>query len=704
MSVVINAQLYKYPTTPIRPVTDEYFGMKVTDNYRWLENQNDPEVQGWLKSQSDFTNTILVKLPNRQTIFNELKNNQTYTAPEFSHIAKTAGRYFYGKQLPNEQVRKLYYRTGLNGKEVLLFDPEKYVEGKIFEFSSRVSSDGRKLLISLYEAGTELGDLKVLDIQTGKFLPDTIKHSRPGSFVGESNTEIIYYEYKNYDLRVAENRQNVTAKLHVLGTPEEADIILASSEKYPDLLQPFDFPLVGMIKDCPYIFLSKVNTESYRTRYYAPKSDLKKSQINWKLLTDKEDQVKDYFVHGKDIYFLTSKGNPNFKLVKTDLDSPNLKSAKTIFEGSREWKLDYVALTKNFLVFTKSKYDLIVRSMAFELSTEQLSEINIPVKGNVYVDSLSEDYNEILLVTAGWTFPERVVSYNLKSKKKIKGIYDSTSDVPGLENLVFEEAEVTSHDGVLVPLSLVYDKTRLKKDGSNAAFMEGYGAYGRTPLVPALRSETLPLLKRGVVFAYAHVRGGGEKGIEWYLSGKKSTKPNTWKDLNACAEYLVKNKYTSTQKLGIISSSAGGIMIGRAITERPDLYKVAIARVGLLNTLRMEFSPNGPANIPEFGTVGLESEFKSLLEMDSIYHIKNGIRYPAQLILAGINDPRVAYYIPAKFAAAMQANSAEDGPVLLDLNYKAGHFGGITQDEQFEQTAKEYAFFLWQTGYSEFQD
>ncbi len=153
LSVVINAQSYKYPATPVRPVTDEYFGVKVTDNYRWLENQNDSEVQEWLKSQSDFTNSILDKIPNRQTIFNELKNNQTYTADAVFPVAKTADRYFYGKQLPNEQVQKLYYRTGLNGKEILLFDPEKYVEGKIFEFSSRVSSDGRKLLISLYEDG-----------------------------------------------------------------------------------------------------------------------------------------------------------------------------------------------------------------------------------------------------------------------------------------------------------------------------------------------------------------------------------------------------------------------------------------------------------------------------------------------------------------------------------------------------------------------
>jgi prolyl oligopeptidase len=211
------------------------------------------------------------------------------------------------------------------------------------------------------------------------------------------------------------------------------------------------------------------------------------------------------------------------------------------------------------------------------------------------------------------------------------------------------------------------------------------------------------LLNRGVVIAFAHIRGGGEKGNEWYLAGKKATKPNTWKDFNACAEWLIKNKYTSSEKFGISGASAGGILIGRAITERPDLYKVAIPKVGCLNGLRMEFSPNGPGNIPEFGTVTKEDEFKALLEMDAYQHIQKGVKYPAQLITTGFNDPRVDSYIPAKFAAKMQADNGSQNPVLLYVDYVAGHFGGSTMDEQFAQKAKEYAFLLWQCGDKDFQ-
>jgi prolyl oligopeptidase len=205
------------------------------------------------------------------------------------------------------------------------------------------------------------------------------------------------------------------------------------------------------------------------------------------------------------------------------------------------------------------------------------------------------------------------------------------------------------------------------------------------------------------VLAFAHVRGGGQKGNDWYLGGKKTTKPNTWKDFNACAQWLINNKYTSPQKLGITSGSAGGILIGRAITERPDLYKVAIAKVADLNALRVEFTPSGPVNIPEYGTVKDSVEFRALVEMDSYQHIQKGVKYPAQLITTGFNDPRVISYLPAKFAAKMQADNGSSNPVFLDVNYAAGHFGGSTVDEKYAQTAKEYAFLLWQCGDAAFE-
>jgi len=241
----------------------------------------------------------------------------------------------------------------------------------------------------------------------------------------------------------------------------------------------------------------------------------------------------------------------------------------------------------------------------------------------------------------------------------------------------------------------------VKLDGNANCLIEGYGAYGSS-MFPFFEPMLLALLNKGVVIAEAHVRGGGEKGEDWYKAGYKTTKPNTWKDFIACAEYLVNNQYTSAKKLTGWGTSAGGITIGRAITERPDLFGAAIDNVGCTNTLRMENTPNGPMNVPEFGTVKDSVESRALYEMDALHHVKKGVKYPAVICVGGMNDPRVIIWQPAKFAAALQWATASDKPVLLDVNYNNGHF---TEDKSvtFKNFANMFAFAFWQTGNTGFQ-
>ncbi len=315
---------------------------------------------------------------------------------------------------------------------------------------------------------------------------------------------------------------------------------------------------------------------------------------------------------------------------------------------------------------------------------------------------ISKQDNEILLINTGWNIPSQFSTFDLDTEKMTKNPFEIIYNMPFLKNIVVKEIEVKSHDGAMVPVSIIYDKTKAKLDGSDIGYMFGYGSYG-TSLTPSFRFQVFPMVTNGVVIAVAHVRGGGEKGNDWHLGGKKTTKPNTWKDFNACAEYLIQNKYVSNKKLAISGGSAGGILIGRAVTERPDLYRVAIPMVGMMNTMRAEFDPNGPANIAEFGTVKDETEFKALLEMDAYHHIKKGKKYPALLVTTGFNDPRVASYNPAKFAAKMQNENGSGNPVFLDVNYDAGHFGGSTQDEFFKEEARNMAFIFWQCGHPDFQ-
>lgn len=696
---------YQYPAAKTIEAADTIFGTTIKDPYRWLEDLKNPEVVNWLQSQADYTNSQLSKIPNQDKLMSAFQHYDSMRSISYSPSGKAGGRYFYKKRFPGEPVAKLYYRQGEQGKEILLFDPQLYIKGKTFDFNASPSDDGSKIVLNLSEAGSELGDVRVMDVSTKKFLPDVIPHST-GGFMNGSNSELIYTEYKSYDTHDPQNALNTKFKMHILGTSVEKDMVLVSAVKYPELnLLPEEYPSVDVFKNSPYIICGKYTVENNLTLYYANRSQLNSSKIQWKPLCTKADEIRRFFVEGKDIYFLTSKGNPKFKIIKTSFENPDLAKAITIAEGDKDWQLssDYIAQSKDYIVYNKTKNELLTKTFRYDYKTGKTNEIKLPLLGNVLCFSLSKDDNEIMMVNLGWTTPYNFYVYNLQTQKLSEGIFHMKLNYPNLQNLVQEEVEIPSWDGTLVPLSIIYDKTKMKKDGSNIAFMEGYGAYGMNAYIPYFDVSSLTLLNRGVVLAYAHIRGGGEKGNEWYTAGKKVTKPNTWKDFNACAEWLIKNKYSSANKFAISGASAGGILIGRAITERPDLYKVAIPKVGCLNALRMEFSPNGPGNIAEFGTVNIEEEFKALLEMDAYQHIKNGTSYPAQLITTGFNDPRVESYIPAKFAARMQAENGSKNPVFLYVDYKAGHFGGSTMEEQFEQRAKEYSFLLWQCGDPEFQ-
>ena len=278
--------------------------------------------------------------------------------------------------------------------------------------------------------------------------------------------------------------------------------------------------------------------------------------------------------------------------------------------------------------------------------------------------------------------------------------FNRSPSYPSLSDLVVEEVEAKSHDGAMVPLSIIYNK-QFRKDGNNIAYLVGYGSYASS-MPPSFEMTRLPLLNRGVVLAIAHVRGGGEKGYAWHMGGYKATKPNTWKDFIACAEYLVQNGFTSPKHIIGEGMSAGGILIGRAMTERPDLFAVAINNVPVSNPLRGEFRPNGEMDSKEFGTLKDSVETVGLIEMDTYLHIESNKQYPAVLAVTGINDTRVPFWQPGKLVAKMQMEASHQKPVLLLVNYDSGH----RSDEkavQFRNYANIYAFALWQAGHKDFQ-
>ena len=691
-----------YPVTKTVDSTDVLFGQTIKDPYRWLEHLDVKEVADWFKKQANFTDSILAKIPGQDKIMQELTAFDKMTGVQYGSIMKRGNRYFFKKRLPDEEKGKLYYRDNADGQDVLVFDPLNYEKGKVYDMSYDVSADGKTVAFDLSEKGKEISFMVFKDVATGNYMPEKILYAE-GGFADGSNDVILYTKRKNDDVHDRTNTLNTTFKSHVIGTSEDKDKEIFSRNKYPALnILPEDYPYIATYHNSNYIIGLKGNVNPNQELFVAPKNELEKPTINWKPLCVYADEIKSFVPHGNDIYCLTSKGNNNNKVIKLTLPGGDIASAKEIYNGG-DWKVEAIDQSKDYLIITLTKNGVQFKVKKLDFATGAISDITLPLNGTIWLGPLNSDTsNECTVYNDSWAAPGNIYSYDLATDKFENGPFYVKCEYPGMANLVVEEVEVPAKDGATVPMSIVYDKTKLKKDGSNIGWLFGYGAYGYS-MNPYFSPSELVLLEKGVVLATAHIRGGGEKGESWHLQGMKATKPNTWKDFNACAEYLINNKYTSAAKLGCTSASAGGILIGRAITERPDLYRVAVPKVGCLNASRQEFTPNGPVNVPEFGTRAKEDECKALIEMDALIHVKPGTKYPAQLITTGFNDPRVSSWEPAKFAAAMQSASTSGNPVLLYVNYKGGHFGGSTKTEQFEETARVDAFLLWQCGYDGFQ-
>ncbi|MBT8244088.1 MAG: S9 family peptidase [Winogradskyella sp.] len=290
----------------------------------------------------------------------------------------------------------------------------------------------------------------------------------------------------------------------------------------------------------------------------------------------------------------------------------------------------------------------------------------------------------------------------MSNRKFVKDELSKSVEYPEFDNIISEQIMVISHDGAEVPLSIIYDKTKITEE--SPTMIEAYGAYGDSTN-PYYAPLILGWVAEGGIYCTAHVRGGGEKGEDWHNAGLKTTKPNSWKDLIACSEYMIENKFTTNKNIALYGSSAGGIVVGRAMTERPDLFAAVISEYGVLNPTRMETQPGGGgSNIKEFGTMKDSTEAMAMIEMDSYLHIIDSIDYPATYLTVGMNDPRVVPWESGKFAARLQNVNQLKKPVLLYADFESGHEGNQTSDRKiYEEWGNVFAFVFWQTGHPDFQ-
>ncbi len=432
------------------------------------------------------------------------------------------------------------------------------------------------------------------------------------------------------------------------------------------------------------------NIEIYATQLQA----LNQKPVPWRKIVGFEDEVTGLNMRGDDLYLTTYKNTPRYKIVRANLKQQYLTKDETFFSGGEA--IVEAGRAQRDAMYVQTLDGGMRRIWRVDYKTMKAELIRLPYGGSARITPTETNTDGIYFRTLSFTKSTAHFKYDPKT-----GNSTDTKLVPpipiDMSHIETVNAKAKSYDGIMVPLVIIY-KRGLKRDGSNPVLMDGYGAYGYENTSPDFFANALPWLERGGVYVLTGVRGGGEYGKEWYLAGKGKTKPNTWKDFIACAEYLIAEKYTSPEHLGIQGVSAGGILISNAIAERPELFGAAIINVGYINVLRGETTASGAINIPEFGSVETEEGFRALLAMDGYLKIKDGVKYPAVLLTHGINDPRVAPWMSAKMAARLQAASASSKPVLLRIDYDAGHGSGETQKQRNEREADTYAFLFKQLG------
>ncbi|HTB25797.1 MAG TPA: prolyl oligopeptidase family serine peptidase [Puia sp.] len=690
----VHAQ-WNYPSTKMEDSINNYFGKIITDHYRWMEHLDDKSVQDWFKQQAEFSHNILKDISGRDSLFNQFVALDKLQSTSYSGMILIDSFWFYKKRKAGDPVASLYYRKMKQGKEILLFNPMNFKKGHTLNIKNFTPSiHGTNITIETAEGGGEVATIRIMNVATRKFYNDSLAPTLYGVTCWVNDNSFMYTAHTSFKEDAVEFHLNLKSMLHVIGTDRANDLEILSAAKYNQLaIAPEDICYVALDNEEKYLVGFLFTAANELRAYYAPVTTIQNKSIPWKLLFKKEDQVTNFFTHGRDLYMLTYKDAPNYKITQTNIETPDITNAVTIYKEGKN-KINDISGTKDFLILTLT--DGINSSLVkYNFQTATTESILKDLQGQISVAFSGNKTDSTIIGVTSWNKPYSLYDFNSKTNQYRKSVFNEAIQYPGLENIGVKEVEVASHDGVMIPLSILYNKKTIL-NGNNSCILTGYGCYGYS-YSPYFSAMNLALVNQGVVLAYAHVRGGGEKGENWHLSGYKTTKPNTWKDFIACAEYLIKNGYTTKERLAGTGTSAGGILIGRAITERPDLFAAAVCNVGDANALRSEYGTDGPANSKEYGTEKDSIECMALIEMDALSHVQKGIKYPAVLCATGINDARVAPWQPGKFAGALQNASGSGKPVLLRVDLNNGHF---TENRMvtYSNFADQDAFMLWQTG------
>lgn len=678
----------KYPAAPTDNTIDEYFGQKVADPYRPLENDTSEATLAWVEAENRITQDYLGKIPFREALRKRISGFNNYVKQGTPWKAPDGKYYFYKNDgLKNQSI--LYRTDSMSVEPELFLDPNELSDdGTVALTGISMSNDGRYTAYTISRNGSDWTEIYILDTKTAKPLPDHIEWAKftDATWCGNG------FYYSAYDRpesgkEYSNANENHRIYYHKLGTPQSDDLLV-----FEDKQHPLHFHTAAMSSDERYLFVF-VSGQGFGNGLLM--KDTKSPKAEWMTIEPSQDYETSVIdVVGDEIYFLTSADAPRNRVVKASVRNPQRANWITVIP-QQEGVISSAQLSGKDLILDIER-DASSHPAIYALDGTKLREIELPTFGTVGISS-SEKNDEVFYSFTSFLYPATAYAYDKATGVSTKVTDPQVNDF-NAEDYVTEQVFYPSADGTRIPMFLTYRKG-IKHDGSNPVYLYGYGGFN-VSLPPAFSPNRLVWLENGGIYAQANLRGGAEYGEEWHQAGTKMKKLNVFNDFIAAAEYLIKEGFTTPERLVIEGGSNGGLLVGAVTNMRPDLFRVAIPRVGVMDMMRYHLFTIGWNWAPDYGTSADSPEMASyLLGYSPLHNIKNdGTEYPAILVTTADHDDRVVPAHSFKYAATLQAANTGDRPKLIRIDSKAGHGGGKPISKVIDEYTDIYSFIFHNLG------
>jgi prolyl oligopeptidase len=677
------------PKAEKRPLEETMHGVKIVDDYRWLEDGTSPETQKWVAEEMAYTRGVLDPLPGRDAIhkrLTELLSIGSLTQPQIG-----GKYYFYTRRDGMQNQPVLYVREGVDGKDRVLVDANQLAaDGTIALDWYQASENGKYLAYGTSPSGSEMSTLHIIETKTGAALPDTIERTRACSIAWMLDNSGFYYTRypKRGDVREGQEMYNRHVFYHDLGTDPETDTKVFGEGRDPE-----DWPGVNLDNDGRFLLITVAEGWTKSELFL---KDLKKDTPPTRITTGKNFLYSASVYNGR-IYIVTNEDAPRYRVFVAEVGNYErddwqeiIPQTGSVLQGVGVW---------GGKLFAQYEQNATSQLKIFNIDGTMIKELTLPALGTVFGSEGKWDRDEIFYGFLSFTVPPTVYRYDLKSGATSQW---AKVDAPAIDPAAYEVNQEWYHskDGTRVPMFIV-GKKGLKKDGRNPTLLTAYGGFN-VSMTPSFSRTAYLWMEHGGVYAVANLRGGAEFGEDWHRAGMLGNKQNVFDDMIAAAEHLIAEKYTDKDHLAIQGGSNGGLLMGAMITQRPDLFRAVVCQVPLLDMLRYQNFQIAKLWIPEYGSADNPEQFKWLYAYSPYHHVKAGTEYPAILFMTADTDTRVDPMHAKKMAAEMQ-DEAKNGssrtrPILLRIESKAGHGAGKPVTKQIEEGTDVYSFLFWQLG------